>query len=78
MDFQDDAKCRVGVLERELEEMTGEQDSTHSRLTQLQNAFQEYQEGHSSRSLAIWKPNLNDLRRALLMWLQEREDWKSV
>lgn len=52
-DFQDDAKCKVGVLERELEEMTGEQGSTQSRLTQLQHAFQEYQEGHCSSSLTI-------------------------
>lgn len=52
-DFQDDAKCRVGVLERELEEMLGDQDSTQSRLTHLQKAFQEYQEGHCSSNLTL-------------------------
>lgn len=52
-DFQDDAKCRVGVLERELEEMLGDQDSTQSRLTHLQNAFQECQEGHCSRNVTL-------------------------
>lgn len=52
-DFQDDAKCRVGVLERELEELTGEHGSTQSRLTQLQNTFQEYQEGPCSSRLSI-------------------------
>lgn len=44
-DFQDDAKCRIGVLERELEETMGDRDSAQCRLTQLQSAFQEYQEG---------------------------------
>lgn len=52
-DFQDDAKCRVGVLERELEEMLGDQDSTQSRLTHLQKAFQEYQEGQCSSNLTL-------------------------
>lgn len=45
--LEDDARCRLGVLQRELEELTGERDSAQSRLTQLQNKLQEYQEGNT-------------------------------
>lgn len=45
--LKDDARCRLGVLQRELEELTGERDSTQSRLAQLQNTLQEYQEGET-------------------------------
>lgn len=48
--LKDDARCRLGVLQRELEELTGERDSAQSRLTQLQNSLQEYQEGNCSCS----------------------------
>lgn len=43
--LKDDARCQLGVLQRELEELTRERDSAQSRLTQLQNSLQEYQEG---------------------------------
>lgn len=43
--LKDDARCRLGVLQRELEELTGERDSAQSRLTQMQITLQEYQEG---------------------------------
>lgn len=77
-DFQDDVKCRVGVLEQELEEMTGKQECTQARLTQLQNGFQEYQEGHCSSSLTISKPNMNHLLCASCVCLQVSEAWKNV
>lgn len=48
--LKDDARCRLGVLQRELEELKGERDSAQSRLTQLQNSLQEYQEGNCSCS----------------------------
>ena len=43
--LKDDARCRLGVLQRELEELTGERDSAQSRLAQMQITLQEYQEG---------------------------------
>lgn len=45
--LKDDARCRLGALQREVEELTGERDSAQSRLTQLQNTLQEYQEGQT-------------------------------
>lgn len=44
--LKDDARCQLGVLQRELEELSRERDSAQSRLTQLQNSLQEYQEGN--------------------------------
>lgn len=44
--LKDDAKCRLAVLQRELEELTVERDAAQSRLAQLQASLQEYHEGN--------------------------------
>lgn len=49
--LKDDARCRLGALQREVEELKGERDSAQSRLTQLQNTLQEYQEGSCCLSM---------------------------
>lgn len=43
--LKDDARCQLGALQREVEDLGGERDSAQSRLAQLQNTLQEYQEG---------------------------------
>lgn len=43
--FKDDARCQLGALQREVRELKGERDLAQSRVSQLQNTVQEYQEG---------------------------------
>lgn len=43
--FKDDARCQLGALQREVGELKGERDLAQSRVSQLQNTVQEYQEG---------------------------------
>lgn len=50
---KDDARCRLGVLQRELDEVSLERDCARSRLVQLQNSLQELQEGGCRLCTAI-------------------------
>lgn len=43
--MKDDARCQLGAMQREVEELTQERASAQSRLTQLQKNLLEYQEG---------------------------------
>lgn len=47
--LQDDARCQLGVLQRELEELKGERGSAQSRFSLLQSSLQELQEGSNTK-----------------------------
>ena len=43
--LQDDTRCQLGALQREIEEVTAEREAAQNRLVQIHNSLQECQEG---------------------------------
>lgn len=54
--LKDDARCQLGGLRRELEELSGGRESALIRLTHLENMLQECQEG---KNIFFYLSNVN-------------------